>query len=166
MGGTIEGLLSFFRFDKYESSVSQSRIIRLREYPPLFRAHFSKEYIKNNILSESLTIKDYILEVDSNGFIIPSKIHKSTNFDIVFMGGSTVECAFMAQNKRFPYIVGRKLESITKMKINSYNGGVSGNNSLHSLNILLNKIVPMQPKCVFMMHNINDLAILYYTKTY
>ncbi|HEY9073977.1 MAG TPA: hypothetical protein VIN67_07565, partial [Desulfobaccales bacterium] len=42
----------------------------------------------------------------------------------------------------------------------------SGNDSLHSLNVLLNKVVPLHPDIVVMMHNINDLAVLLYEKTY
>ncbi len=67
---------------------------------------------------------------------------------------------------RFPYLAGRLLEQQTHLKVNSYNAGRSGNNSLHSLNILLNKVVNLKPDIVVMMHNINDLAILMYEKTY
>ena len=43
---------------------------------------------------------------------------------------------------------------------------MGGNNSLHSLDILLNKIIPLKPNVVVMMHNINDLVALIYDKTY
>jgi len=47
-----------------------------------------------------------------------------------------------------------------------YNGGVSGNNSMHSNNILLNKAIPKKPNIAILHHNINDLSILLLGKTY
>ena len=46
------------------------------------------------------------------------------------------------------------------MPKNSYNSGVSGNNTLHSIDILLNKAIPLEPDIVVLMQNINDLIIL------
>ena len=54
----------------------------------------------------------------------------------------------------------------TGKKINSYNSGVGGNNSLHSLNILLNKVIPLKPEVVLLCHNINDLTTLLLEGTY
>jgi len=45
-------------------------------------------------------------------------------------------------------------------KVNAYNGGVSANESKHSLNSLFNKVLPMKPDIVVMMHNYNDTTIL------
>jgi lysophospholipase L1-like esterase len=50
--------------------------------------------------------------------------------------------------------------------VNSYNAAKSGNDSLHSLDVLLNKVVPLKPDLVAMMHNINDLSILLFEKSY
>ena len=50
--------------------------------------------------------------------------------------------------------------------MNAYNGGVRGNNSLHSINIFLNKVLPLKPDVVVLMHNINDLGILLYEGAY
>lgn len=55
-------------------------------------------------------------ETDSNGFIEPSKIHTVADWDIVFMGDSTVECSFVQPEKRFPYLVGRKIEQALSYK--------------------------------------------------
>jgi len=62
--------------------------------------------------------------------------------------------------------VGQLLQEKTGKKITSINAGVGGNNSLHSLDVLLNKIIPLKPDVVVMMHNINDLVTLIYDKTY
>ena len=106
------------------------------------------------------------MSIDSNGFIEPSFVHKDGDINIAFLGGSTTEIAYVDEDKRFPYLVGRMLEKKLEKKINSINAGVSGNNTLHSIDILLNKIVPLNMDVVVLMHNINDLAILVHEKTY
>ena len=87
-------------------------------------------------------------------------------FKSVFLGGSSTACGYMGEEERFPYLVGRILEDNTGKKINSYNSGVGGNNSLHSLNILLNKVIPLKPEVVLLCHNINDLTTLLLEGTY
>lgn len=135
------------------------RHIRLREYPP-FHVGFAYN-------PERPHFNDRIIHrIDDNGFIIPSKIHDNPDLTLVFLGGSSTECFNMPEDQRFPYLVGRLLEEKTGLKINSYNGAMAGNNSLHSLNILLNKVIPLQPRLVVMMHNINDLVILLYENSY
>lgn len=72
----------------------------------------------------------------------------------------------MDEGNRFPCLVGHLLEQKTGKKVTSINAAMGGNNSLHSLDILLNKIIPLKPDVVVMMHNINDLVALMYDKTY
>ena len=62
--------------------------------------------------------------------------------------------------------MGRRLEEALGVKVNSYNAARSGNNSLHSINILLHKLMPLRPDVVVMMQNINDLVTLLYEQTY
>ena len=142
------------------------RSILLREITP----NTSKDLLFNHTvfdsLNEELSTKVFHFQTDGEGFIGPSKIHQKADLTLVFLGGSTTECMFMDENKRFPYLVGRRLEAQTSLKVNSYNGGVSGNTSIHSLNILLNKVVPMHPQYVIFMHNINDLVMLLFTESY
>ncbi len=137
------------------------RFIKLREYRPnqekLERP--TRNYIKN-IYPNTIERKYYRVVTDSNGFIGPSEIHENPDIKIVFLGGSTTECLYMEETERFPYVVGRLLEKNLAKKVNSYNGGVSANESMHSINILLNKVLPMKPNMVVFMHNINDLSIL------
>ena len=85
---------------------------------------------------------------------------------IVFLGGSTTECMFVDQDQRFPYVAGRILEQETGARINSYNGGMSGNNTLNAIDILINKVIPLKPDVVVFMENINDLSTLLYEGTY
>ena len=51
------------------------------------------------------------------------------------------------------------VDLLTGLEINSFNGGRWGNNSLHSINILLNKVIHMSPDVVLMMHNIQPVLI-------
>jgi hypothetical protein len=85
---------------------------------------------------------------------------------VVFLGGSTTECLFVDEENRFPYVVGTILEQETGKKINAYNAGMSGINSLHCLDILLNKVIPLNPRVVVFMENINELSTLLYEGTY
>lgn len=142
------------------------RFIKLREYRPNLETFErpSKKYMSH--AAPSLERKYYKVSTDENGFLNPSNIYADPDLKIVFLGGSTTECLYVDELKRFPYLVGRQLEQILNKKVNSYNGGVSANESLHSLNILLNKVIPMQPNVVVFMHNINDLIVLRSQGTY
>jgi len=109
--------------------------------------------------------KTYRIEIDSSGFIFPSQVHKSPDTKIIFYGGSTTECLYVDEKERFPYLVGLQLSSFGE-KVNAYNGGVSGNHSLHSINRLLNDGITHNPNIVVMKHNINDLITLIYYNSY
>jgi lysophospholipase L1-like esterase len=141
------------------------RAIKLREFNPLYRDVLApnQEAMRT---SDGLVQKPYTLRVDRQGFIMPAKIHDHPDLTIAFLGGSTTECTYVDEDKRFPYLVGRLLEGRTHLKVNSYNAGRSGNNTLHCLNVLLNKVVNLKPDIVVLMENINDLTILMYDKTY
>jgi hypothetical protein len=116
--------------------------------------------------SDGLVQKPYRVRTDARGFMLPYNRYEKPDLTLVFLGGSTVACIYVEEENRFPYLVGNLLEQSTGKKITSLNSGVGGNNSLHSLDILLNKIIPVQPGVVVMMHNINDLVALIYDGTY
>lgn len=141
------------------------RYVNLKEYPPglVNWVKPTKELLQ---LADNLEDREYLFRVDDNGFIMPSKIHKQPDRSIAFLGGSSTECFFADEEKRWPYLVGRLLENDTGLKVNAYNAGMSGINSFNSINILINKVVPLKPQVVFMLHNINDLGTLLYDKTY
>jgi hypothetical protein len=141
------------------------RSIKLREFNPLYRDVLvpDPEYLRK---ADGLEAKKFLLRVDRQGFIMPSKVHDRPDLTIAFLGGSTTECTYVEEENRFPYLTGRLIEQHTGLKVNSYNAGRSGNNTLHCLNILLNKVVGLKPDVVVLMENINDLAILMYEKTY
>ncbi|MBI4688395.1 MAG: SGNH/GDSL hydrolase family protein [Nitrospirae bacterium] len=164
-----------FGFEKYiawkdpalkrdERYGANTRHILLRENPPL-SIRYIRATDKELKRTDSLTDKAYRLEIDEDGFVSPSRIHEKPDVKIVFLGGSTTECMYVDEQNRFPYLVGRLLENEHR-KVNSYNSGVGGNNTFHSINILINKIIPLNPDIVVMMENVNDLIILLYEGDY
>ncbi len=156
-------LIIFEKFLEFKNGVRESsdiRHIRLREHPPLSN---TKQFFGD---MENGKKKFYVFRTDDNGFIEPSKLYDNADKNLVFLGGSTTECYRVDENKRFPYLVGRLLENKTNYKINSYNSGVMGNNIMHSIDILINKIIPIKPDMVVLMHNINDLSVLIHEQTY
>lgn len=164
-------LLTLFGTDKLlalRSTIKNEgikRYIRLREYPPLYSATFIPTE-QDLSQADSLVRKEYPFRVDGHGFIMPSKVHDKPDLTMIFLGGSTTACHYVGEENRFPYLAGRLLEQETGLKVNSYNSGVGGNYSLHSINILINKGIPLKPDIAVMMHNVNDLTILMYEKSY
>jgi hypothetical protein len=144
---------------------AERRYIRLKEYRPGTRLSLS--FPRNHLpYTDNVFTKKYKFDIDSRGFIVPSQIYDRPDKVIVFLGGSTTECMFVDPDHRFPYLVGRILGQETGARINSYNGGMSGNNTLNAIDILINKVIPLQPAIVVYMENINDLSTLLYEKTY
>ncbi len=162
-GAEIYLRLTSENLDNYDSGLK--RYIVLREPQPLQVTNNTptKRYLT---LTDGLEKKNYVMRIDENGFIMPSKRYDNPDVTLAFLGSSTTECGFVDEEKRFPYLTGKLLEKKLDLKINSYNAAAHGNNSIHSLNILLNKVLPLNPDVVIMKHNISDLRILMSTGTY
>jgi carbamoyltransferase len=142
------------------------RKVVLREHVASMSRYVSYKSFFNNC--DSYIDKKYHLKTDSNGFIQPSKLYEQADLDILFIGGSTTECMYVNPLYRFPYLTGRLIEQKIGKRINSYNSGVSGNTSLHSLILLQSKIFALDMDMIVMMHNQNDFFYLltlgsYYT---
>lgn len=151
--------------EKGTKSAGVQRHIRLRERPPLL-SMISKPSDDFMLTVDSLIQKPYQLRTDNNGFILPNRKYEKADKIIVFIGGSTTESMYVEEKSRFPYLSGLLIEKKSGLHITSYNSGVAGNNSLHSIDILINKIIPLKPDIVIMMHNANDLTMLLYLKSY
>lgn len=156
-----EKILQYKHKRKNENLNKITRYIRLRERSPL-----NSFYLSGDPKEKNLSGKIFRLRTDKDGFIEPSQKYEEPDKTIVFLGGSTTECLYMEEQNRFPYLVGVLLEQKTGLKINSYNSGNSGNDSLHSLNIFLNKVLPLRPNIAVMTHNLNDLTMLMHYKSY
>ena len=164
-----EAALSSLAFQRqYSKPYGTARSIRLREWNPNITTFHTKgeAYIKQTDRLEIPKIGGWIFRTDNDGFIMPTRIHQEPDISVFFLGGSITECIAVPEQFRFPYLAGRILEGLSKRKINAYNSGVSGNNSLHAINILYNKVIPLQPDIAVMMHVGNDLGTLMHTNTY
>lgn len=141
------------------------RVVRLKKHHPHMDISFepSTGYLAQ---TDGLIPDTFRLRTDERGFIRPSDRHIDPDLRVFFVGGSTTECKYVQETNRFPIATATLLEQKTGLDINAYNAGVSGNNSLHSLNIILNDIIPLEPDIIVFMHNVNDLVILLYTGTF
>ncbi len=101
-----------------------TRFIRLRENLPNQTHFFESVAYPNGDMIE--------LHIDKDGFIEPGKQFKNPDKKIFFLGGSTTKCAHVKELNRFPYLVGKLTSEFSNLKINTFNVGVSGNNSMHS----------------------------------
>jgi hypothetical protein len=160
-----EKLLAYINHTHNLVLFNERRYINLREILPLID---TVDVPPDKAVRESdgLIQKPYRVRTDARGFMLPYNRYEKPDLTLVFLGGSTVACIYVEEENRFPYLAGNLLEQKTGKKITSINSGVGGNNSLHSLDILLNKIIPIRPDVVVMMHNINDLVALIYDRTY
>ena len=160
-----EKLLAYINHTHNLVLFTERRYINLREILPLID---TVDVPPDRAVRESdgLVQKPYRVRTDARGFMLPYNRYEKPDLTLVFLGGSTVACIYVEEENRFPYLVGNLLAQKTGKKITSINSGVGGNNSLHSLDILLNKIIPVRPDVVVMMHNINDLVALIYDRTY
>lgn len=135
------------------------RYIRLREIPPGSKLSLTPDdaVLKT---TDSLVKKPYRVDVDLDGFIEPSTIHQKPDLTIVFLGGSTTESMYVDANKRFPYLAGRRVEATLGLKVNSLNGGTSGNHTMHANLVLVSKVLPRRPDVVVLMEAMNDLGTM------
>ena len=163
--GVLVGIFFGVKSVRDEINRGYERFIVLRERRPMFRGDRSPGD-NVTVFSDSLEVRKYPLRVDDDGFIMPSKVHQEADLDIVFFGGSTTECMFVDEDRRFPSLFGRELEKRTGKTVNSYNGGNAGNNAFHSVLALQAKGLPIKPDAVVLMHNINDLTFLLLTNGY
>lgn len=145
------------------------RSLNMREINPHFNAVLwpSEEYIKR---TDSLERQGYLIRTDKFGFIENGNeinFSEEKSKSIIFLGGSTTEQLYVPEKSRWPSILERNLNKIDQE--NSYiirNGGLSGNNSMHSNLNLIAKALPLSPDFVVLMHNINDLGLLRLTGSY
>jgi len=134
------------------------RSLNMREINPHFNAVLwpSEEYIKR---TDSLERQGYIIRTDKFGFIENGNeinFSEEKSKSIIFLGGSTTEQLYVPEKSRWPSILERNLNKIDQE--NSYiirNGGLSGNNSMHSTLNLIAKALPLSPDFVVLMHNIS-----------
>ena len=140
------------------------RVMNLNEHQP-----YESTLLRASSYEDGVTQKqkdtEFSLRTDANGFIIGSADFEESplfdeQIDIIFFGGSTTECLYVPEDKRFPYLVSRMMGKGDGQPIRTRNAGVSGNNSLHSLISLVAKGIEIRPKFSIVMHGINDVTHL------
>ena len=161
-------LLPSLKFGIKDRGIKRS--INLKETNPNYFANLipTKQYMKT---TDSLIRQEYTIRTDENGFIHNGnpKIDKTNkkSVRIYFLGGSTTETLFVPEQQRFPSILERKLNKLGNQNLYKiYNGGVSGNHTMHSIFSLLAKVIDKQPDYVVLMNNNNDLGLLRLTGSY
>ncbi len=142
-----------------------ARYIRLREIALPNTSFTEMPHSSFQRYTENLELKNYRIEVDSQGFIRSETVLPEAKTNIVFLGGSTTECRYVDDSLRFPSLVGKKFQR-TGLSVNTFNAGTAGNHSLHSLNILTNKILHRHFDVAVLMHGINDLVHLSYNGSF
>jgi len=154
----------FTGVDHRDSTATRS--IRLREFYPNKNVKVKppKDYLS---YTDTLTFKKYNLVTNDDGYIVGPQDEKKLgeNVDILFLGGSTTETLYVDEDIRFPYLVSKMLK-FDNRNVVSLNGGLSGNNVMHSVLNLLAKGVDKKPKIAVLMHNVNDLSQLVRTGSY
>ncbi|MFI2817180.1 SGNH/GDSL hydrolase family protein [Vreelandella piezotolerans] len=134
-----------------------NRVIRLKEWGSSVSTH--KQPSEEQLLkaTKSLANKRYALNTDENGFIINSKVinRSSRSKKIVLLGDSFVESVFVDEEKRINAVIEGYNSSL-----NVLNGGYSGATSLHVANVLLNKVVPVEPSLVVFFMPTNDQRVI------
>lgn len=129
------------------------------------------EYVPSRIQpGANLEMKPYSFVTDSNGYLIARSAEVNTSsaseIDIIFFGGSTTECRYVDEEKRFPIMLQRLLTKSGGEPVTTLNAGVSGNHSLHSTFSLLSKGLEIRPSYVVLKHASNDMSLLTRTGSY
>lgn len=148
----------------------KKRYIRLKEWPvsSITFKEPTDDYISK---AEGLEKKKYKIQTCPNGFMLT----KSAAMDHecrdawdkwVFLGASFVESLFVEDGFRFTDCLERQLQEEGRKKY-FLNGGYSGATTLHSLNIFLNKVLPLAPeKLFFSVCAHNDSNAIRFSRTY
>jgi hypothetical protein len=153
-------------FDSAKNTLNR-RSINLKSYAPYVSNVFE---VNEAFMARSQGFKKgsrFYLNTDENGYIIKRPLeNKNKPLDIVFYGGSTVEAIAVDEDKRFAYLVSEKLSKSDGVKLRTLNGGMSGNNAMHSLLNFLGTGIDQRPKIAVLMHAVNDVVLLSKTLSY
>ena len=100
-----------------------------------------------------------VLRSDARGYLLPSRRFEHPDASILFLGGSTTECAAVSEDERFPALVSSLLER-EGLRVDTLNAGRSGNTTHDAINILLNWGAEDAPDVVVLMEAANDIGVL------
>jgi lysophospholipase L1-like esterase len=95
---------------------------------------------------------------DADGFIASGFAHAPGDDDIIVLGDSVVECMFLHEGRRLSdrcELALRRRGIAARVR----NGGASGTTSLHLLNMILAKIVPLRPRALVILNGVIDIDV-------
>ena len=144
--------------------LNKNRYINLREHKQNEIQIFDNKYQSIKYKSAIYKEKNKIT-TDNEGFIIGPNIVKDFDKLIFFSGGSTTQCMYVDEDKRFPYLVQENLNRLGH-KVKTVNSGVGGSNSFHGYLSFITKGMELRPDILFVMYNINDISLLSKTGSY
>lgn len=99
-------------------------------------------------------LRDYRIRTEGNGFILSGDFRSPRK--LVGLGDSIMECMFVEEGCR----VCARIEAELDFSVQVLNGGCSGATSLHILNTIANKVVPLRPAGIFVMTGIMDVEAM------
>ena len=114
----------------------------------------------------SLIRRPYEITTDQDGFILPRSGGRPHGRKIVVIGDSVVESMYVEPDHRFCSRLEDILCDELGLDITVLNGGYGGTTVLHSLNVFLNKLIPIRPAAVILMTGIVDVDVAYLKASY
>ena len=158
--------LSADKLDALAGTAANKRYIRLKEFPP--SGQFSNTPAPNYVAAQdsSFRAETYKLSTDANGFIRSHVEAPETAKKIIVLGDSVVESMFLHPQERFCSRLQDLLRNEAGLDVEVLNAGYSGATALHSLNIFLNKIIPLKPAGVVFMSGIVDVDAATMTRSF
>ncbi|GAB1666133.1 SGNH/GDSL hydrolase family protein [Mannheimia haemolytica] len=144
--------------------MSDKRSIRLKEFAAnITKTHTpSEDYIRKSPRLERG--KSYFQRTNKDGFI-ETHLNYSAKNNVILIGDSFIENIFVDESKRISSLV-EELSLLSNHKIKVHNAGVSGSTSLGLLNLVINKIIPLNPDLIIYTQPSCDFASLIYERGY
>jgi len=137
-----------------------SRAIRLKEFELNHDFGTSPPEHYRNVRGGAPEPRSYRIRTDANGFMLSSE--RTSESKIIGLGDSVLECMFIDEEKRLCAQIEQRLGCSAQV----LNGGYSGATSLHMLNAILNKIVPIRPSGIFLMTGIMDIEAMFKKRSF
>lgn len=133
-----------------------NRVIRLKEWGCSLKTVKQPNHKQLLSATSQLENRNYALNTDTNGFIINSmldnrELRKKT---VVLLGDSFVESIFVDEDKRINSVIEKNMPDFQIL-----NGGYSGATTLHLVNIIINKIIPLNPDYLVLFTPTNDQRV-------
>lgn len=147
--GTLDYLFGFF----FETNKIKNDSFLFRNQADKLK--INTRFLKPNI-KDKYTLNSNEFETSDKGFLKNQKKNLNVKKKVLFLGGSTTENNEVSFDKRFHLLLNNYFSDI-----DFYNGGVRGNTSLDSINLLINhKSYKRGYDYYVLMHNINDRYFL------